>query len=277
MSAMTDETDAVGNRVLAAAAAAATQVFETRLASVYAIGSLAHGGFSPAVSDVDIGFVLENQLLASDAETVETVKRSVVDLGLPLAERLSIFWASPESLRDERLGGRFPPLDRLDLLQHGRLLAGRETREGVPAPSRRELVMGTVPFALQILRKEVPQILDPALLMQRGMRHVTKRVLFPVRFLYTARTGDTGRVETAVGHYQNLDGPGSALVGEALRWRVEPPPVGAEILDLLSLHLRSLYLEFLDDRLRRMEEYGETALAAELAAWRRELGAPQPS
>jgi hypothetical protein len=113
--------------------------------------------------------------------------------------------------------------------------------------------------------------------MQRGMRHVTKRVLFPVRFLYTARTGDTGRVETAVEHYQHLGGPGSALVDEALRWRVEPPPVGAEILGLLSLHLRSLYLEFLDDRLRRMEEYGETALAAELGAWRRELGAPQRS
>src|SRR6185503_20599130 len=78
--------DAVGNRVLDAAAAEAGQAFQGRLASVYAIGSLAHGGFSPAVSDVDVAFVLEGPLLPSDAEAVETVTRRVMDLGLPLAE-----------------------------------------------------------------------------------------------------------------------------------------------------------------------------------------------
>jgi len=274
MTAPTHDADAVGNRVLDAAAAVAGERFHGRLASAYAIGSLAHGGFSPAVSDVDVAFILEGPLLPADAAAVEDVKRRVVALELPLAERLSIFWASPESLRDERLGGRFPPLDRLDLLRHGRLLAGGETREGIPAPSRRDLVVGTVPFALQILHKEVPQVIDPALLVQRGMRHVTKRVLFPVRFLYTAQTGDAGRVEAAVEHYQRSGAPGAALAVEALRWRIEPPAEGADVLPLLSAHLRSLYLEFLDDRIRRMDEYGETAFAADLRAWRHEIGAP---
>jgi hypothetical protein len=133
-------------------------------------------------------------------------------------------------------------------------------------------VVGAAQFALELLRRpeEVQRVLDPFLLVQRGMRHVTKRVLFPVRFLYTARTGEIGRVEAAVEHYLLLSGPASPLVAEALRWRADPPADGADALALLA-HLRPLYIEFLDDHLRRMEEYGEVELAEALIAWRREL------
>jgi hypothetical protein len=34
--------------------------FTRRLIAGYALGSLAHGGFSPLVSDVDLGLILED-------------------------------------------------------------------------------------------------------------------------------------------------------------------------------------------------------------------------
>ncbi len=261
--------------VLDATVEAARHVFDDRLASVYALGSLAHGGFSPGLSDIDVGLVLADPLLAADEARVEAVKRRVVDLGLPMADRLSLFWGSPESLRTARAEGRFPPLDRLDLLLHGRLLAGRDTRAGIPEPGREELVVGAVQFALQVLRRpeEVEQVLDPALLVKRGTRHVSKRILFPVRFLFTARTGEIGRVEAAADHYVGLGGLASPIVAEAVRWRAEPPADLAETARLLSNHLVPLYVEFLDDHVERMEAYGKSELAAELRAWRRDLGA----
>jgi hypothetical protein len=272
---MVDSLDAAG-KVIEATSAMAARVFHGRLASVYLLGSLAHGGFSPALSDIDMGLVLEDPLLPDDEASIAIVKEQVVDLGVSLANRLSLFWGSPESLRSARQEGRFPPLDRMDLILHGRLLVGRDTRAGLSKPTREELVVGAVRFALQVLRRpeEIQQVLDPALLVRRGIRHASKRVLFPVRFLYTARTGDIGPVEAAAEHYCRFGGSAAAAVAEAMRWRSEPPEDGPELVGRLSNHLLALYIEFLDDHLRRMEAYGETELAAALRAWCRDLGVP---
>ena len=48
-----------GWEVIEAAVAAADERLEDRLASAYAIGSLAHGGFAPAVSDVDLALLTD--------------------------------------------------------------------------------------------------------------------------------------------------------------------------------------------------------------------------
>jgi hypothetical protein len=136
-----------------------------------------------------------------------------------------------------------------------------------------------VEFALQILRKpeEVQQILDAGKLAKRGLRYLTKRVLFPVRFLYTARTGEIGRVDAAVDHYVRQGTPAASLVTEALRWRLEPP-AESEALRMLSPHVLPLYLEFLEDHVHRMKEYGEMSLASQLSAWRRDLqGGDKPT
>jgi hypothetical protein len=39
--------------------------------------------------------------------------------GSVLHERLSLFWGTPSTLRGERDGRRFPPLDRVDLIENG--------------------------------------------------------------------------------------------------------------------------------------------------------------
>ena len=77
------------------------------------------------------------------------------------------FWGTPATLQGQRRGGRFPPLDRLDL------------------------------------------------------RRVTKIVLFPVRFLFTAQTGQVGTNTLAARHYlASPNAPASSLVAAALAWRL---------------------------------------------------------
>src|SRR5581483_6775609 len=120
--------EAPGNAVLDQAVQLARAAWGERLVAAYALGSLAHGGLSALVSDVDLGLVLADPLLAEDATRVAEVAERVGASGVPLADRLSIFWGTPASLRGEVAGGRFPPLDRLDLLRYGQLRAGRDAR-----------------------------------------------------------------------------------------------------------------------------------------------------
>ena len=51
-----------GEAVLAAAVYAYRAALGSRLIAGYALGSLAHGGFSPLVSDVDLGLILQDPL-----------------------------------------------------------------------------------------------------------------------------------------------------------------------------------------------------------------------
>jgi hypothetical protein len=133
-----------GEAVLAKAVSAYRAALGTRLIAGYALGSLAHGGFSPLVSDVDLGLILQDPLRATDRMTINKVARSIRAGGSALHERLSVFWGTPSSLQGLGRGGRFPPLDRLDLLDYGRLLTGRDARSSVARPDQPEL-LGRVP------------------------------------------------------------------------------------------------------------------------------------
>jgi predicted nucleotidyltransferase len=144
-----------GEAVLAEAVGAYRAAFGSRLAAAYALGSLAHGGFSPLVSDVDLGLILRDPGRPADRLTVRRVARSVRAGGPVLHQRLSVFWGTPSTLRGEARGGRFPPLDRLDLLEYGRLLTGQDTRDVVARPSRGELLVAGAEFALGALGAEL--------------------------------------------------------------------------------------------------------------------------
>ncbi len=67
---MIDQTNEDGFAVLREAVARYRAVLGGRLVAAYALGSLAHGGFSSLVSDVDLEVVLADPLILSDAETV---------------------------------------------------------------------------------------------------------------------------------------------------------------------------------------------------------------
>jgi hypothetical protein len=277
-----------GTAVLDQAVAAYQVAFGPRLIAAYALGSLAHGGFSPLVSDVDLGLILADPFRMKDRLTVRTVGNTVRAGGSVLHERLSVFWGTPSTLQGRSSRGRFPPLDRLDLLEYGRLLAGTEARQGAARPGRDELLVAGAEFALGHLGRPpglperlrgwprrgedpVAEIRNPSLLASRGPRRVTKVVLFPVRFLFTAATGRVGTNALAAEHYlADADAPAAELVAAALAWRHQPPP-GDEVTVLLSQHLIPLYRHYIDDHITRLDAAGNHRLAGRFRRWRDRL------
>ena len=286
------EADAgLGEAVLAEAVAACRAALGSRLIAGYALGSLAHGGFSPLVSDVDLGLILADPARQADRLVIRRAAGRVRAGGSPLHQRLSVFWGTPSTLRGRASGGRFPPLDRLDLLAHGRLLTGQDAREGLPRPDRAELLTGGAEFALGYLAGDralagrlrdrarlrrpdgsaVAEIRTPSLLASRGPRRLTKLVLFPVRFLFTAQTGRVGTNSLAAEHYcASPDAPAAELVTAALAWRREPPAAG-EAPALLGRDLLRLYLHYIDDHVGRLHAAGEHRLATRFGRWRARL------
>jgi hypothetical protein len=283
--------DEQGQLVLAEAVDAYREALGRRLVAAYALGSLAHGGFSPLVSDVDLGLVLADPLGASDLETIQAVADRVRGRGSGLHQRLSVFWGTPSTLAGRVAGGRFPPLDRLDLLENARLLAGEECRQGLARPDRDELLVAGAEFALDFLgpgrgaagpesqglgslappgAEAVEEVRRPELLLSRGPRHLTKVVLFPVRFLFTAATGRVGTNQAAADHYL-ADGraPGARLVAAALTWRTAPPAEGREAAELLGREIIPLYLHYIDDHIARLAALGQLDLAGAFEKWGR--------
>jgi hypothetical protein len=280
-----------GEAVLVRAVAAYRAALGSRLIAGYALGSLAHGGFSPLVSDVDLGLILEDPVRAKDRLTIRTVARSVKAGGSALDQRLSVFWGTPATLQGQSRGGRFPPLDRLDLLEFGRLLTGTDARSAVARPDRTELLVAGAEFALGYLggnarlpdrlrqralfRSQADEVLTeirtPARLVSAGPRRVTKIVLFPVRFLFTAQTGQVGTNTLAARHYlASPDAPATSLVAAALAWRLEPPADG-EAAALLGRELVPLYVHYIDDHIARLRALGHDRLADRFHRWRTRL------
>jgi hypothetical protein len=206
---------------------------------VYAIGSLAHCGFAPSVSDVDVAVLVDHC-----DHTVADIVRGVVEatrqeLGPGLADRLSVFYGDWSSFAAPSPTARLGAIDRLDLMDNGVLMAGVDRRalEGV-RPGRPELVAETAEFLDRWLarRRGIEE------LIAAGPRELTKNVLFPVRFLYTHATGRAGANQDAVAWYRELGRPHAALAMAALGWRSgDIDPVAAR--RLLERHLDGLCAE----------------------------------
>ena len=243
-----------------------------RLIAVYALGSLAHGGFSPLVSDVDAGLILNDPIRQSDAKLLLDLADSVRSIGSLLHSRVSIFWGTPESLTGRGAGGRFPPLDRLCLFEHGRLLIGNDRRSDLRPPSQTDLVVTGAQFALDALAEDIlARARDPDTLVAAGVRWTTKIVLFPARFVYTADTGREGTNEAAVQHYSAQSGaPSAELVRAALEWRTSPPSRD-HAATMLRNGLVPLYDFYLTDHIHRLQAARESELADAFSDWRSRL------
>jgi len=262
---------AAAEQVLQLGVTIARRLWPERLVAAYALGSLAHGGFSEHVSDIDLGLVLADTLEIQDAERVGEVGQQTRASGQRLADRLSIFWGSPQILAGAAVGGRFPPVDLCDLRRFGRLLHGRDLRAQVRTPSSTELLVSGARFALARLADPavVRRVLDPTALAAANVRTLTKLVLFPVRLLFTARTGNVGLNADAVAHFAEREAPVVAqLALRALQWR-ESPPRPIDVEGLLRAALRSLYLRFIAEFEQRLSGVEEFALAASFREWRR--------
>ena len=94
------------------------EAFGTELLGAYLIGSLAHAGFSRRYSDVDMALVTTAGL---SPQTLDRMRNEAVALSADWGPKLSVFWSD----RHFSLG-RFPPLDRVDYLDHAIALMERE-------------------------------------------------------------------------------------------------------------------------------------------------------
>jgi hypothetical protein len=236
--------------VLTEAVRWARLLFGTGFEAAYAIGSLAHGGYAAGVSDVDLALVVRAAGPWSRARVQVVRALTRWRCGPGPADRLSVFWGR---WRDVHRGAvssvRLPAIDRLDLLEHGRLLAGTDGRAGAVLPTHEELVVDGARFAVGWYdAARLATLRDPAALAAADARTVTKNVLFPVRFLATLHTGRAGSNADAVRWYvEEHRGLASPLVAAAARWRDEG--VGPEARALLAEHLGTLHHEWAADHL----------------------------
>jgi hypothetical protein len=96
-------------------------------------------------------------------------------------------------------------------------------------------------------------------------------VLFPVRFLVTAETGQVGSNALAAGHYlANAGAPAATLVAAALAWRFQPPTNG-EATALVERQLIQLYVHYIDDHIARLDAIACHRLADSFRRWRANL------
>ena len=112
----------------------------TDLLGAYLIGSLAHSGFSRRYSDIDMALVTASGL---SPEMLDLIRSEAVVLSVDWGPKVSVFWT------DRHFSvGRFPPLDRIDYLDHAVVLMERErVRPSRPSIEEIQHYLRGTPFA----------------------------------------------------------------------------------------------------------------------------------
>ena len=255
------------DQVVADTVEAARAVFGSEIEAIYTLGSLAHGGFAPLVSDIDIAIVLGS----TSADTADQIARLqgfvTAKESSPLSDRLSVFWGDWHAVRTgEGKHFRLGPVDRLDLLESGHLILGSDLREPSVRPSHDDLVLMSADFVLsKFTESHLDALRDTETLVAGGPRLVTKTILFPVRFTYTLGTGAIGLNESSARWYAGEGLPGSALALKALEWRNDGIEDTELAIQMLDAELATLHAECLSEYARQFDGLGEGSRAAALA------------
>ena len=201
------------------------------LIGVYLIGSLAHGGFSARYSDVDMAVIAEHGL---PQRLLDNTKAEAVALSPEWGPKLSVFWS------DRAFGvGRFPPLDRLDYLDHAVALTERE-RVKPPRPSLDEVrgYLGGAPFAGWV--EQARQFAAKTTLDPKDRKPYLRTLLYPARFCFSWNAGRMGSNDEAVQFLVAAPPPGLDvdLIARALQCRqtdADPDPLFAERTELPAM------------------------------------------
>ena len=183
-----------------------------RLLGFYLIGSLAHGGFNRRYSDIDVALVAET---GPDDAARAGMRAAAARLSPELAPKLSLFWT------DRRFSvGRFPPLDRVDYLDHAVALVEREpVRPERPSVDDIRAYLRGAPFAIWAERAARFATLDR--LEAEDHKPYLRALLYPARFVYSWSTGRMASVDDAVAYLDECRPAGldAALIARALRCR----------------------------------------------------------
>jgi len=161
----------------------------TELLGAYLIGSLAHGGFSRRYSDIDVALVTTAGL---SAQALDRLRSEALALSADWGPKVSVFWT------DQHFSlGRFPPLDRVDYLDHAVALMERE-RVQPARPTLEEIrhYLRGAPFASWAERARsfaAAETLEP-----KDHKAYLRTLLYPGRFCYSWMTGLMGSNDDAV-------------------------------------------------------------------------------
>jgi hypothetical protein len=161
----------------------------TELLGAYLIGSLAHAGFSRRYSDIDMALVTREGL---SPQALDRLRSEAVALSADWGPKVSMFWT------DRRFSlGRFPPLDRVDYLDHAVALVEREcVRPARPTLEDIRHYLRGAPFATWAERARsftATQTLEP-----KDHKPFLRTLLYPGRFCYSWLTGRMGSNDDAV-------------------------------------------------------------------------------
>jgi predicted nucleotidyltransferase len=203
-----------------------------RLLGVYFIGSLAHGGFSARYSDIDVAAIVTDPLAPAELDAMREAARAQ---SIELAARLSIFWADRTFTV-----GRFPPLDRIDLIDHAvPVIERRRVRPARPSLDDIRHYLGGQPFAAWT--EQVRHFANAAALDGADHKPYVRALLYPARLLYSWETGAMASNDAAVAFLARtpVAGLDLDLVGRTLACRRagrDPDELFAERAKLLRQH-----------------------------------------
>jgi predicted nucleotidyltransferase len=159
------------------------------LIGIYLLGSLAHGGFSRRYSDIDIAVVTEVDL---SLQTLDRVRSEAAGLSAEWGPRLSVFWTDRRFVL-----GRFPPLDRIDYLDHAVVLTERDrVQPARPALDEIRRYLADAPFAKWT--SEARRFASAETLEPKDRKAYLRALLYPARFCYGWMTGRMGSNDEAV-------------------------------------------------------------------------------
>ena len=252
----------------------ANDIFNKHEVSVYIMGSLARGGFSEIASDIDLGIILKGSLDGA-GEKIKDVLSAAHKNFPSVKNNISIFWGSIESINGVIEAGRYPPFDRLDLIDHALLLSGQDVRKMLTRPTRKELEIASSTFSLSYLasQERIEEFHNCRCIADKGVVYTTKTILFPARFIYLERTGEiAGNKESSRYYLDNFKGADAELIKYGYHWRLNSLPEDLNIVtDYLKKGLTLLYLNYINIYIQRMEKYEESSLRNELIQWKRKI------
>ena len=159
------------------------------LLGAHLMGSLAHAGFSRRYSDIDIALVT---IAGLSPPALDRLRSEAVALSADWGPKVSVFWTDRQfSL------GRFPPLDRLDYLDHAVALVEREcVRPARPTLEEIHHYLRGAPFASWAERARSFAAAD--MLEPKDHKAYLRTLLYPARFCCSWMTGLMGSNDVAV-------------------------------------------------------------------------------
>jgi hypothetical protein len=165
------------------------KAFGSELLGAYLIGSVAHAGFSRRYSDVDIALITVAGL---PQQAYDRIRSEAVVLSADWGPKISVFWAN----RDFSVG-RFPPLDRIDYLDHAIVLMEREcVRPARPGRSEIQQYLRGEPFSTWA--DQAQNFATAPKLEPEDHKAYLRTLLYPARFCYSWMTGRMASNDDAV-------------------------------------------------------------------------------